>query len=133
MCASSSFATLPIGHYYVSMKSLLRIAKLFLAIVLSFTFTFSLWKLIIFANDKYFTESDAVGNWLDENSLGQYRNLFRDLGEYVCIVQLFKSLIQISIKRSLDTCKNSRRHSCCCRLPNLIYSTESNLRLVLIE
>lgn len=58
------------------------IAKIVLAIVLSFTFTFSLWKLILFANEKYFNELDAVSDWLDDSGLGHYRDLFRNLGEF---------------------------------------------------
>lgn len=98
------------------MRSLLRIAKIVLALVLSFTFTLSLWKLIIFANDKYFNEWDAVGSWLEENDLGQYRDLFRDLGEFRVYLTTFTcpstSLTRISIKRSFDSRESFR--FCCC-------------------
>lgn len=98
------------------MRSLLRIAKIVLALVLSFTFTLSLWKLIIFANDKYFNEWDAVGSWLEENDLGQYRDLFRDLGEFRAYLTTFTcpstSLTRISIKRSFDSRECFR--FCCC-------------------
>lgn len=61
---------------------LLRLAKIVLAIALSFTFTFSLWKLIISVHDKYVDELEAVSNWLDESNLAQYKSLFRDLGKF---------------------------------------------------
>lgn len=61
---------------------LMRLAKIVLAVALSFTFTFSLWKLIISVHDKYVDELEAVGNWLDENNLAQYKTLFRNLGEF---------------------------------------------------
>lgn len=60
----------------------MRIAKLSLALALSFTFTFSLWNIIICVHEKFFNELEAVDTWLEENNLGQYRKLFRDLGEY---------------------------------------------------
>ena len=64
-------------------RMLLKIGKIVLAIVLSFTFTFSLWKLIICIHTKYFDDfnSNTVDNWLEENELGAYKKLFRDLGE----------------------------------------------------
>lgn len=64
-------------------RMLLKIGKIVLAIVLSFTFTFSLWKLIIFIHTKYFDDfnSHTVDNWLEQNELGAYKKLFRDLGE----------------------------------------------------
>lgn len=62
---------------------LLRLAKIVLAIALSFTFTFSLWKLIISVHDKYIDELEAVSNWLEENNLAQYKSLFRNLGELI--------------------------------------------------
>lgn len=60
---------------------LMRIAKIVLAITLSFSFTFSLWKIIICVHDRFFSDLEAVDNWLEENSLGQYKVLFRDFGE----------------------------------------------------
>lgn len=69
---------------FFQLTMLLRIAKIVLAIALSFTFTFSLWKIIISVHDKYFNEFDDVNTWLDENSFGQYRQIFRDLGEFLC-------------------------------------------------
>lgn len=61
---------------------LLRIAKIVLALVLSFTFTFSLWKIIICFHEKYFdNEVEAVERFLDDNQLGQYKLLFRELGK----------------------------------------------------
>lgn len=60
---------------------LVRIAKIILAITLSFCFTFSLWKIIICVHERYFSDLEAVDNWLDESSLGQYKVLFRDFGE----------------------------------------------------
>lgn len=64
-------------------RMLIKIGKIVLAIVLSFTFTFSLWKLIICIHTKYFDDfnSHTVDNWLEENELGTYKKLFRDLGE----------------------------------------------------
>lgn len=66
---------------FLPTRMLMRVAKIFLAIALSFTFTLSLWKIIICAHEKYFNEFDAVDNWLDENSLGLYKGLFRELGK----------------------------------------------------
>lgn len=76
---------------------LLRVAKIVLAVALSFTFTFSLWKIIICVHDKYVDELEAVGLWLEENDLGQYRSLFQESGEL--------SLIPSDLTRShiLDT------------------------------
>lgn len=61
---------------------LLRVAKIVLAVALSFTFTFSLWKIIICVHDKYVDELEAVSTWLDENDLGQYRSLFQESGKF---------------------------------------------------
>jgi hypothetical protein len=60
---------------------LLRITKIVLAVALSFTFTFSLWKIIICFHEKYFNEVDAVNSWLEESGLGSYKALFRDVGK----------------------------------------------------
>lgn len=68
---------------------LLRIAKIFLAIALSFSFTFSLWKIVMCAHDKYFHEIESVNNWLDQNNLGQYKTLFREIGELMSIRYIF--------------------------------------------
>jgi hypothetical protein len=64
-------------------KMLLKVAKIVLAIALSFTFTISLWKIIICVHESYFDEFNinAVDNWLEENDLGDYKQLFRDMGE----------------------------------------------------
>jgi hypothetical protein len=62
---------------------LMRIAKIFLAIALSFTFTFSLWKIIICVHEKYINEVDSVNAWLEEIGAGQYKALFRDQGELI--------------------------------------------------
>lgn len=69
---------------FFQLTMLLRIAKIFLAIALSFTFTFSLWKIIISVHHKYFNEVDDVNTWLEENNFLQYRQIFRDLGEFLC-------------------------------------------------
>lgn len=61
---------------------LMRIAKIILAITLSFCFTFSLWKIVICVHDRYFSDLEAVDNWLDENFMGQYKELFRRAGEF---------------------------------------------------
>lgn len=61
----------------------LRIAKIFLAVVLSFTFTFSLWKIIICFHQKYFSEVAEVNFWLEDNGLGQYKTLFGELGKQI--------------------------------------------------
>lgn len=61
---------------------LIRIGKIILAIALGCSFSFSLWKLIICMHERYFTDLEAVDNWLEQNGLEQYRNVFRDLGEY---------------------------------------------------
>jgi hypothetical protein len=67
---------------------LMRITKIILAIALSFTFTFSLWKIIICVHEKYFNEADAVNTWLEVNSLGSYKDLFRESGKsQVCVIQ----------------------------------------------
>lgn len=62
---------------------LLKAGKIILALILSFTFTISLWKIIICVHEKYFDDFNinAVDNWLDENDLGDYKQLFRDKGE----------------------------------------------------
>jgi hypothetical protein len=79
---------------------LMRIAKIVLAITLSFCFSFSLWKIIICVHDRYFSDLEAVDNWLVDNDLGQYRELFRRAGEFA-IVDIHThhrtSLTQISI------------------------------------
>lgn len=92
----------------------LRIAKIFLAIALSFTFTISLWKIIICFHEKYFSEVAEVNFWLDENDLGQYKSLFGELGKQVdakhqsqhhTFQHLHVSLTQISLqgdKYSID-------------------------------
>lgn len=64
-----------------SITMLMGIAKLSLAIALSFTFTFSLWNIIICVHEKFFNELKAVDTWLEENHLGQYQKLFRNLGK----------------------------------------------------
>lgn len=63
-------------------KMLIRIGKIILAIALGCSFSFSLWKLIICMHDRYFTDLEAVDNWLEQNGLEQYRKVFRDLGEF---------------------------------------------------
>lgn len=87
----------------IAYRMLVKVAKIVLAIVLSFTFTFSLWKIIICIHERYFDSVNAVDNWLDENGLSNYKQLYRDLGEltyfkslllHFCVV----SLKQISIK-----------------------------------
>lgn len=64
-------------------RMLLKIGKIVLAIALSFTFTLSLWKLIICIHTNYFDDFNlhTVDNWLEQNDLGAYKKLFRDLGE----------------------------------------------------
>lgn len=57
------------------------IAKIFLAITLSLCFTFSLWNVILCVHERLFSDLEAVDNWLDDNNLGQYKVLFRDLGK----------------------------------------------------
>lgn len=59
------------------------VGKIVLAIFLSLTFTISLWKLIICAHEKLFDEFNgyAVDEWLEENNLGEYKELFRSMGE----------------------------------------------------
>lgn len=71
--------------YSIAYRMLLKIGKIVLAIILSFTFTISLWKIIICVHERYFDEFNinAVDNWLDENGLGDYKQLFRDMGEYI--------------------------------------------------
>lgn len=59
------------------------VGKIVLAIILSLTFTVSLWKLIICAHDKLFDEFNgyAVDEWLEENDLGEYKQLFKNMGK----------------------------------------------------
>jgi hypothetical protein len=88
-------------------RMMLKIGKILLAILLSLTFTISLWKIILCVHTSYFDERNlhAVDNWLDANELGAYKKLFKDMGEYLALLLLllllfFKyliSLTQISI------------------------------------
>lgn len=67
-------------------RMLLKISKIILAIILSLTFTISLWKIIICVHTKYFDDfdlnGDSVDTWLIQNELGAYRELFRNMGEF---------------------------------------------------
>lgn len=64
-------------------KMLQKVGKIVLAIILSFTFTISLWKVTICIHERFFDEFNAISvdNWLEENDLGDYKQLFRDMGE----------------------------------------------------
>ena len=68
-----------------SSKMLQKAGKIILAIILSFTFTISLWKITFAVHEKYFNELNMndVDSWLEENDLGSYKQLFRDFGEFV--------------------------------------------------
>lgn len=75
----------------------LRIAKIFLAILLSFTFTFSLWKIIICFHEKYISEIDEVNFWLEDNDLGQYKALFGELGKQIRVRSITTDITNSSI------------------------------------
>lgn len=68
----------------IAYRMLLKASKIVLAIILSFTFTISLWKIIFLVHERYFDEfnANAVDSWLDENDLGDYKQLFRNMGEF---------------------------------------------------
>ncbi|XP_055683198.1 apoptosis-resistant E3 ubiquitin protein ligase 1 isoform X1 [Lutzomyia longipalpis] len=63
---------------------IIRCMKICCAILLSFLFTFSLGKFVLCLWDKFYTtEGDFaldVDTWLDQNDLGQYKDLFRQKG-----------------------------------------------------
>lgn len=67
-------------------KMLIRIGKIILAIALGCSFSFSLWKLIICLHERHFTDLEAVDNWLEENRLESLKKVFRDHGEFVCLL-----------------------------------------------
>lgn len=63
---------------------LLKVGKVLLAIFLSLIFTISLWKFVICVYEKFTNEFMAYGvdEWLEENDLGQYSQLFKKMGKY---------------------------------------------------
>lgn len=86
---------------------IVRCVKILLAVVLSLTFTISLAKLVLYVWSEWFIENSAdyeilhgypplrhgadgsrsgslVDEWLEQNQLGKYRQLFRDRGEFSC-------------------------------------------------
>lgn len=84
-CRVLHVVTVPESSMSLPSAMPLRIAKIFLAVVLSFTFTFSLWKIIICFHEKYINEVDEVNFWLEDNDLGQYKTLFGELGKQIRI------------------------------------------------
>lgn len=93
---------------------IVRCVKILLAVVLSLTFTISLAKLVLCVWSEWFIEnstdyeilygypplhrgggggggrsrtsssSSLVDEWLEQNQLGKYRQLFRDRGKFPC-------------------------------------------------
>lgn len=87
---------------------IVRCVKILLAVLLSLTFTISLAKLVLCVWSEWFIENSTdyeilygypplhrggpsrtssgslVDEWLEQNQLGKYRQLFRDRGEFPC-------------------------------------------------
>lgn len=69
---------------------LIRVVKIAISLSVSFMFTISLFKLVLCIHNKYFNDdslefnggtSNEVDNWLKENGLGQYKDLFHANGK----------------------------------------------------
>lgn len=61
---------------------MLRCLKVLLAIFLSLMFTVSLGKLVLCLwSTLYVSEKSEADEWLEENALGQYKQIFREQGK----------------------------------------------------
>lgn len=64
---------------------IVRCVKILVAIILSLMFTLSLAKLVICLWDNLDVSNSGrfdVNNWLDQNDLGIYKDLFRQNGKF---------------------------------------------------
>lgn len=64
---------------------LFHCAKILVAVLLSFMFTISLGKVIICVWSDVFIDAE-VEEWLDQNNFGKFKQLFKDKGTMVFLL-----------------------------------------------